>query len=310
MTATNDIAAIGECMIELSERDGGFSLAFGGDSLNTSVYLARLGVGVDYVTALGDDPYSEAMLAFWQAEGIGTAHVARLAGRLPGLYTIRTDAAGERSFYYWRSASAARQMLQGEAGRNLAQELPAYRMLYLTGVSLSILDSTSRGCLLTIIAAARAAGAQVAFDSNFRPRGWAEAETARHAIELLYRQADIALSSLDDERALFGDADAAGVAARLLDWGVPEVVIKDGAGPCLVALAGRQLLVPAESVATVVDTTAAGDAFNAAYLAARRGGGDPEAAARAGHRLAASVIQHRGAVIPAGAMPTAGALGL
>lgn len=308
MTAT--IAAIGECMIELSERDGGFSLAFGGDSLNTGVYLARLGLGVDYVTALGDDPYSEAMLAFWRGEGVGIEHVIRLPGRLPGLYTIRTDSAGERSFYYWRSASAAREMLQGETGQRLADVLPRYPMLYLTGVSLSILDATSRGRLLAIVAAARANGAKIAFDSNYRPRGWPDAETARNAMELMYRQSDIALSSLDDERALFGDADGVETVARLRRWGLGEIVIKDGPRPCLVACDGRRASVPAETVATVVDSTAAGDAFNAAYLAARLPGTAPEASARAGHRLAAAVIQHHGAVMPAEAMPSREALGL
>jgi 2-dehydro-3-deoxygluconokinase len=86
------LAAIGECMLELSEHpDGRITRAFGGDTLNTAVYLARLGVPVDYITALGDDPWSEEMLAAWQAEGVGTASVLRLEGRLPGLYIIQTD---------------------------------------------------------------------------------------------------------------------------------------------------------------------------------------------------------------------------
>ena len=92
------IASIGECMIELRHRSPSeLHLAFGGDTLNFAVYFARLTRGqdvrVDYVSALGDDAYSDAMLAMWQAEDVGTGLVARLARRLPGLYTIRTDAA-------------------------------------------------------------------------------------------------------------------------------------------------------------------------------------------------------------------------
>jgi 2-dehydro-3-deoxygluconokinase len=96
------VASIGECMIELrhrSERE--LDLGFGGDTLNFAVYLARLsrgtGIAVDYVTALGDDPYSEQMLAGWRAEGVGCELVARLPGRLPGLHTIRTDDHGYRT---------------------------------------------------------------------------------------------------------------------------------------------------------------------------------------------------------------------
>ena len=92
------VASIGECMIELSPAAGGLlSRSYGGDTLNTAVYLARLGVAVDYVTALGDDPWSDEMLGAWQAEGVGTDLVVRVPGRLPGLYLISTDDDGQRA---------------------------------------------------------------------------------------------------------------------------------------------------------------------------------------------------------------------
>jgi 2-dehydro-3-deoxygluconokinase len=301
--ASPRIAAIGECMIELSDLgDGRMTLAYGGDSLNTSVYLARLGAAVEYVTALGDDPYSDDMLAFWRREGVGTRHVRRLAGCLPGLYTIRTDAAGERSFHYWRSASAARELLRDEGGV-LSDALLAYRVLFLTGVTLSILDPESRDKLFAIVAAARANGARIVFDSNYRPRGWPGPETARTAFERMARLTDIALPSLDDEAALFGAREAAEVAERYFAWGAAEVAVKAGAADCYWRLGGDAGVVAAETVADVVDTTAAGDAFDAAYLAARLAGLEPAAAVRRGHRLAAAVIRHRGAVIPMAAMP-------
>ena len=54
-----NVACLGECMIELSEHpDGSISRGFGGDTLNTALYMARLGMKVQYVTALGDDPRS------------------------------------------------------------------------------------------------------------------------------------------------------------------------------------------------------------------------------------------------------------
>ena len=86
------VACIGECMIELKQAEGGlYSRGYGGDTLNTAVYLARLGVEVDYITALGDDPMSDEMIAGWAAEGVGTSRVARLHGKLPGIYMIKTD---------------------------------------------------------------------------------------------------------------------------------------------------------------------------------------------------------------------------
>ena len=106
------VACIGECMVEMRQAPGDlYSRGFGGDTLNTAVYLARLGVSVDYITALGDDLLSDEMIAGWQAEGVGTAQVARLKGKLPGIYMIETDESGERNFFHWRESAAARQMM-------------------------------------------------------------------------------------------------------------------------------------------------------------------------------------------------------
>lgn len=295
-------------MIELSElADGSFSRAYGGDTLNTAVYAARIGAGrglaVDYITALGDDPYSQAMLDFWQAEGIGTELVQRRAGELPGLYVIRTDQNGERTFYYWRSASAARSMLNGEGGERIAAALPGYDLIYFSGITLSILSPQDRERLLTAIDTARGQGARVAFDSNYRPRGWPDLETARAAMDDAYRRCDIALPSLDDERVLQGSDGLEAVAERLSGLGVKEVCISDGDKPCGLWHDGSFTAVPGVGPVEAVDTTAAGDSFNAAYLAARMLGHAPEQAARAGHRLAAEVVRHRGAVMPVAAMP-------
>ena len=103
--------SIGEVMIELKrEPDGRFALAFGGDSFNTAVYLARCGIDTAYVTALGDDRWSDEVVALAEAEGIETSAILRVPGRLPGLYLIETDAAGERTFFYWRETSPARNL--------------------------------------------------------------------------------------------------------------------------------------------------------------------------------------------------------
>src|SRR5688572_23991865 len=124
-------------MIELREMaDGRFSRGYGGDTLNTAVYLARLGVEVDYVTALGDDPWSDEMIAGWAAEGIGTEKVARLPGRVPGLYIIQTDARGERRFLYWRDSAPARLLFDVSETAHLIEALLGYELLYFSGITL------------------------------------------------------------------------------------------------------------------------------------------------------------------------------
>ena len=299
------VATIGECMVEFRRRAAGsYTRAWGGDTLNVAVYLARLGTAVDYVTLLGDDPLSSEMVAGWAAEGVGTRLVAHVPGRLPGLYLIETDASGERTFLYWRSAAPVRDLIRLRGDR-LAGERASPGLIYLSGVTLSLFEPGDRARLLELLAACRAGGARVAFDDNFRPRGWPDRAEARAAFTAAFRTADIVLPSFEDEAALYGDAAPDATVTRLQGLGVAEIVVKYGAQPCLVVAGGEVVPVAPADPSAPVDTTAAGDSFNAAYLAARLGGSAPAAAARAGHRLAAAVISHRGAIIPRAAMPEA-----
>ncbi len=303
------IAAIGECMLEL--RSSGFGPArfgFGGDTLNCALYLARLGVAVDYVTLLGDDPYSADMLAAWEAEGVGTSRVVRLPGRLPGLYAIETDERGERSFSYWRDRAPARELFTHPEARPLVEALPDYGLLMLSGISLSLYGEEGRGRLHEALDRARAAGAKVAFDTNLRPRGWPSLDAAREAYAALAGRVDIVLSGVEDEAILHGAEPVEAIIDRWRAAGAAEVVVKRGGDDCVLWQTGGALVgVPTVPVERVVDTTAAGDSFCAGYLAARQAGQGIEDAARLGHRLAGIVIGHPGAIVPAEA--TAGLRG-
>lgn len=301
-------ASIGECMIELSPRQGGlFGLGFGGDTLNTAVYMARLGTKVDYLTALGDCPFSDQMIATWQAEGVGTAEVRRLAGRVPGLYLIQTDPSGERRFSYWRDRAPARELFHlPDTAALLATIESTYDLVYLSGISLSLYGEDGRARLMQALDALRRRGGRVAFDSNYRPRNWTDAVAARDAMAEVLKRTDIALVSYDDERALWSDQTPEDAARRIQGLGVGEVVVKSANDPAIVLVKGaRAVSVPPIPDPKPVDTTAAGDSFNAAYLAARLQSAAPVDAARAGHHLATEVIRHPGAIIPRQAMPDA-----
>ena len=305
------IASIGECMIELNQRDAAtLALAYGGDTLNTAIYLARINtrerVAIDYVTALGDDPYSEAMIEMWQREGVGTDNVARLEGKLPGLYLIRVDDKGERRFFYYRSAAAARELFRDEATAAQLAALRGYDLLYFSAITLSILSETARERFLAALQAVRAAGGKIAFDSNFRPAGWPDLAVTRQVFEQFLRCVDIALPTFEDEQKLYGDRAPAETVARYAASGVGEIVVKLGPDGCLLRAEGEDALIPIPRPVAVIDTTAAGDAFNAAYLSARIAGHSAARAACAGHALAGTVIQHRGAIIPREKMPDLG----
>lgn len=304
------IAIIGECMIELSEKGENIKRGFGGDTLNTAVYLARQSdnqqLRVDYVTALGTDSFSDQMIAAWQQEQVHTQLIQRLDNKMPGLYFIETDEHGERTFWYWRNDAAARFWLDGPEAEAICAQLADYDYLYLSGISLAILPAASREKLMALLNACRQNGGKVIFDNNYRPRLWADKSSAQQAYAEMLRHTDIAFLTLDDEHLLWGEQPLDAVIARTREAGVQEIAIKRGADSCLMAIGDEPLReVPAIKLAKekVIDTTAAGDSFSAGYLAVRLAGGSSEDAAARGHLTASTVIQHRGAIIPLSAMP-------
>jgi 2-dehydro-3-deoxygluconokinase len=291
---------VGEVLIALARgSDGRFSLSGGGDAFNTAVYLARAGIEVGFASALGDDSYSDSILALAAAEGLSGKLILRVPGRLPGLALIEAGPAGERSFRYWREAAPARDLFELPDWMRIADGLMAARLIYFSGITLSLYSNNGIGRFLALLEAARAQGAKVAFDGNFRPRGWKGdlARTRTVFIEALKR-VDIALPTFDDEAVLWGDPSPEATVARLQAFGIGEIVVKNGPNSALVSVAGGREFVPVPEVMIPVDTMAAGDGFNAGYLAARLGGTEPAPSANAAHRLAGDVIRHHGAFVP------------
>jgi 2-dehydro-3-deoxygluconokinase len=291
---------VGEALLELARgADGRFSLACGGDTFNAAIYLARAGIEVAFASAIGDDPYSESILALAAAEGISSNLLLRVAGRLPALCLVEGGSGDARKVRYWREGAPARELFELPDWTRVAESLVAARLIYFSGITLSLYSSQGLGRLLAVLELARQRGAKVAFDGNFRPHGWKGdlSRTRTVFIETLKR-VDIALPAFDDEAVLWGDPSPEATVARLQAFGIGEIVVKNGPHSALVASGAGQEFVPVPEVVVPVDTTAAGDGFNAGYLAARLTGSDPMQAAGAAHRLAGNVIRHPGALLP------------
>lgn len=286
---------IGEAMLELSQDGALWRMAYGGDTLNTAIHLARSGVDTSYLTALGTDPFSAGVKAQWAAEGLGTSLILTHPARNPGLYAITCDDAGERSFTYWRGGSAACALFDCagiEAALECVENADA---LAFSLISLAILPESGRLALLELARKVRAKGGLVAFDGNYRPRLWPDRETAQAVRDIAVAVASIGLPTLEDENMLSGESDAAAVAAHWQGLGCSETIVKMGAQGC--RLPDGTILAPGE-VLKLVDTSGAGDAFNAGYLGARLRGEPVAQAAIAGHVLAGWTIMRRGAIPP------------
>ncbi|MFV8817501.1 sugar kinase [Haliea sp. E17] len=285
------ICCAGEVMLEFAptgEPDC-YRRGIAGDTFNTAVYLSRLGCQVSYLTRLGADPASTHILAALRDEGIDDSLILAVPGRQPGLYLIDNDPTGERRFSYWRDHSPARETF------DTPPSVPAGDAFYFSGITLAVCRSGLHN-LVEVLRGLREAGTRIAFDPNYRPALWREPQQARSCYEAVLPLCDIVLPTLDDESQLWGINDVGQCASFHRQFGVRELVIK---APDLSAhgFCDEQAAVCAAQPVSAVDTTGAGDAFNAGYLAGRLRGQVIDAAIRAGQALAAAVVQHRGAII-------------
>jgi 2-dehydro-3-deoxygluconokinase len=292
------LAAIGEPMIELARSPNGplsYDRRIGGDTLNTSVYLARLlkpeTARVQYVTRLGDDPLSDWMIESFENEGIDCRQIERVPGRRPGLYIIDTDDKGERSFSYWRGEAPVRQMFEHP---ELAETLAGADAIFTSGISLAVLGETGRRRLIELMRRLKSQGRLAAFDTNYRPRLWSSRDEAAAWMKEAIVAASHVLPSSDDLDAIFAKTQSAEAwIDELAALGPEEIVLKTGGGPVFT----KHGAIHFDRVARPRDTTGAGDSFNAGYLAARLNGASIEDSVRKAHALASRVIQYPGAVI-------------
>lgn len=297
------VACVGECMVELSSLDlsgGDAKVAVAGDTLNTAIYFARETsrekVAISYVTLLGEGVLSEQMVRAIAAEGVDCSLIGRHPDRQPGIYLVERDARGERFFRYWRSESAARRLFSN--GFPALDMLADFDLVYLSGISLAILPPERRKALIDACAALRSSGTVIAFDSNHRPRLWDSPDEARNAMDAMWRVTDIGFPSLEDLRALHGEMSAEQALRQLSELGVGEIVLRDGARGTTTRCKGQPDMQLQPMAVEVVDSIAAGDSYNAAYLASRLRAQTVAEAMRFAQNLAEQVLAFRGAILP------------
>jgi 2-dehydro-3-deoxygluconokinase len=298
-----NIFLFGECMIELmaASKDqpaNTMKQSFAGDVFNTAVYLKRTFADqkVHLVTAVGQDQFSIDMIQYFESENIETDFVYQSETKIPGLYSIQLDAQGERSFTYWRENSAARQVMQHITDEAISR-LSLGDMFFFSGISLAVIEPSARVDFWCLIDRLKAAGVQIVFDPNYRPRLWSGPKEAQEQFELALEKSDLSLPGVDDFEQLFGMKTAEEVSNYCQQFDLNELIIKNGEQGILVVVNGETTHFSITPVKNVVDTTSAGDSFNGVYLGARVEGRSVADSIALASKAAGFVIQHKGAIV-------------
>ena len=294
------IATLGEAMVEFFDiGDNCWRRGFAGDSLNVAWALRALlpdSWFVDYVTRVGRDGVSDDLLEFLSQADLGSTGIGRDPERTLGLYTIKTDAQGERTFDYWRSQSAAKRLV--DDAESLERTLSAMDWVYLSGISAAVIESDGRKNLLSVVESLRARGVKFVYDPNFRPKLWGDLDEMRDFSREIARLSDLVMPTFDDEIAAFGDVSPDETADRLLSWGAKQIIVKNGTQPTLSAGSLQRASFEVNSPVLPLDTTGAGDSFNGGFLSAYIQGASVEESVRKGQAISARVVQQRGALVP------------
>ena len=290
-----DIVCIGEPLVEFvraehPEIGWHYRPGFGGDTSNAAIAAARQGARVGYLTALGQDPFGDAVMALWAEEGVDAGEVRRRPDAPTGIYFVDPHPSGRR-FSYFRTGSAASAMVRATCRW---PTLPA-RVLHLSAITQAISQSM-RAASVSAIEAARMSGTLVSYDTNLRLALW-PLDEARVAIAAALALADIVFPSEDEALELWGLGDPDAVLDHVLGFGPGIVVLKRGDRGAVVATPDARVAIPA-APSTPVDSTGAGDSFAGGFLARYLETGDPVEAGRYAARVAAGTVSGYGAVAP------------
>ena len=289
---------IGEAMLELVAQDHDtLKRSFAGDVYNTSVYTKRAFPAnhVYFMSALGKDLVSKTFLSQLEKEQLDKHFVAESNDKHMGAYMVLNDEHGERSFLYWRNDSAAKRAMSLQSPHKLNEQ---FDYIFFSGITLAILEESEHELFWQFIYDAKAKGAKIMFDPNYRPVLWASADEAKAAFEKAYVASDWLLPGTEDFEVLYGLKSMNDCIEFCKAYELEELVIKQGEKPVHVIRNGELEVLEIQSSSNVVDTTSAGDAFNGVYIGARLDGKDPKEAVRMANYAAIKVIETKGAIMP------------
>lgn len=293
-----EIVALGEPLLEFNALETGglrdvrkYEVGWGGDTSNYSIAARRLGGDVGYICRIGDDEFGKVLLDLWQREGVDSNHVIVEENGYTGIYFISRQG-DDHEFTYYRQNSAASHFSMADVPADYIRQA---KIFHTSGISQAI-SASCREAIFHAIDLAKEGDTLISYDPNVRFALW-KPELGRRIIWETIRQADLVMPSLEDARLLTELTEPRAIVQELLASGPKVVALKLGGEGALVANQDIIEHVPPFKV-DVVDTTGAGDTFDAAFAVRYLAGHDLIECAIFANAAASLVAAGMGAVLP------------
>ncbi|HUT79661.1 MAG TPA: carbohydrate kinase [Candidatus Bathyarchaeia archaeon] len=295
------IISIGEILIDFVSDEIGslekvkiFNKYPGGAPANFSVGIARLNLEITFIGMVGNDPFGEFLVSFLKKEGVNTKYIEKTENNeRTALAFVSLDETGERSFVFYRNNAADLKLSPEKITDDIINKCE-----YLHFGTLSLSSEPSKSATIKAITECKRNGAKICFDPNLRMDIWQSKELLRETISHVLPYVDILYPSYEELSFILGKEVSEEEAINVLmeKYPIEIIALKKGKDGCLLkSREGFFLTIPSFEV-PIIDTTGAGDGFNAGFIFGLSTGKTLEEAGIIGNAIGALVIQKRGAM--------------
>ncbi len=300
---TPEVIAVGEVLIDFVasepvsyEEVKFFEKCFGGAPMNTVVGVSRLGVSSGVITAVGDDSFGNFLRKELEKNGVDVSHIVVKRGKRTTITFVANDpATGERSFMFYRKPWIGDTADTSLEVKDIDESyISSASILHVSGFSLS--QNPCRNSVFKAIDYAKKVGVRVSFDPTLRIDVWDSPSILRKTYDKALKSSDIASFSREEAEFIFQTEDPEEAAHRALKYGIKIVGIKLGdRGAMIFNKAGEKVKLPAFKVKPV-DTTGAGDGWNAGLLVGLIKNWDLKKCITVANAIGALIVTRRGAI--------------
>ncbi len=263
-----DVVCLGDILMDMFPAEVGRRLAEtsafhpkpGGSQANVAVALARLGVRTAFIGKVGEDAFGQQLVEVMRREGVDVRGMRFDAEARTTLAFIAMPDVNTPEFVFYRNPGADTRLRPDELDRALLQTTRAFQF-----GGLNLTTEPTRGTTVEALRLARASGALISFDANYRPALWPGMAAAREQILAVLPHVHVLKANEVELEVITGTRDVEKASEAILRMGIELCVVTLGGKGSFFRVAGGSDFVPARAVETV-DATGCGDAFVAGLL--------------------------------------------